>query len=291
MNANFSPQLVKTLFSAGSYVAPSITGNLAFWLFCYPRAAELSKDQTRLAEYGRSKLAEAIKFHVSFEQITLQAYHFSNKNPKGTILLVHGWTSEASHMMALVDPLLKSGYDVVCFDLPGHGKSSGRVTNLVECAKALQAVASRFANIHGIVAHSFGGPVTALALAGIPGDRTRFDVDRIALIASPNESAYVTQTFCDALGLSQQAKCNFETTFETLCDCDLGDFTGSKYFSRINRPLLVLHSTDDVEIPYEHGLHYRDLPQCQFVSLDHVGHREILHSSAVGENVARFMAS
>ena len=291
MKANFTPQLVKSLFSAGSHIAPYVTANLAFWLFCYPRTAELSKEQSKLVVHGRSKLAEAENFHVSFGQITIQAYHFSSKNPKGTILLVHGWTSEASHMMALVDPLLKSRYDVVCFDLPAHGKSTGRLTNLVECAKALQAVASLFANIHGIVAHSFGGPVTALALAGLPGNWTGFDVDRIALIASPNESAYVTHTFGVALGLSHQAQSNFETTFEHLCDCELRNFTGSKYFLRINRPLLVLHSTDDCEIPYEHGLHYQDLPQCQFVSLEHLGHRKILYSLAVGEHIARFMAS
>jgi pimeloyl-ACP methyl ester carboxylesterase len=279
------------LFSAGSYIAPSVTADLAFLLFCYPRTAELTTEQGKLVERARSKLAEAEKFSVPVGAGTIQAYFFPSTNPIGTILLVHGWTSEASHMMALVDPLIKCRYNVVCFDLPAHGKSTGWTTNLVECAMALQAVASRFANIHGIVAHSFGGPVTALALAG-GGDKSRcFDVGKIALIASPNESAFVTQTFGDALGLTREAQSHFETAFEQVCACHLEDFTGSKYFSRINRPLLVLHSTDDSEIPYEHGLHYSDLPQCQFVSLQHLGHRAILASSTVGDHVARFMAS
>ena len=289
-NANsIKLQLMKALFSTGSIIAPSVTASLAFWLFCRPQTAELSQEQNQMAVNGRSKLTQAKQFSVTVGLIEVQAYRFSISNSRGTIVLVHGWTSEASHMMALVDPLLERRFNVVCFDLPAHGKSTGRATNLVECAMALQAVASSFSKIHGIVAHSFGGPVTALALAGFPVDNQSFDVDKIALIASPNGSADVTQTFGDALGLRQQAQNNFEAMFENLCDCQLGDFTGSKYFSRINRPLLVLHSKDDSEIPYEHGLHYRELPQCQFVSLEDMGHRSILYAPQVSDCVARFM--
>jgi hypothetical protein len=288
---NFTPQLLKAIFSAGSRIAPTIAAQLAFWLFCYPRTAELSQDQMELAAKGQSKLTQAKNFSVPVGETIVQAYHFSSENSKGIVLLVHGWTSQASHMMALVDPLLSLHYDVVAFDLPAHGKSTGRVTNLVECATALAAVASGFLNIHGVVAHSFGGPVTALALVGLRGTDPTFEVARIALIASPNEAAFVTQTFGDALGLSPQAQSDFNTTFETLCECELDEFTGSKYFSRINRPLLVLHSTDDCEIPYVHGLTYSDLPLCQFVPLHHFGHRDILYSRDVRDHVGRFMAS
>lgn len=284
-------QLIKTLFSTGSCIAPSVTARLAFWLFCHPRTAELTEEQSRMAANGRSKLAKAQQFSVSVGRNEVRAYRFSSNKPRGTILLVHGWTSEAGHMMALVDPLLERRFNVVCFDLPAHGKSTGRVTNLLECATALQAVASLFSDVYGIVAHSFGGPVTALALTGLAANNTDFDVDKIVLIASPNESAYVTQSFSDGLGLSLQAQSDFETLFENLCDCPLQDFTGSNYFSRINRPMLVLHSKDDCEIPYEHGLHYRDLPQCQFVSLKDMGHRSILYAPEVRACVARFMDS
>ena len=291
-NANdIKLQLMKTLFSTGSRIAPSLTANLAFWLFCHPRTAELSEGQGEMAAKGRSKLSEAQKFSVSVGRSEVQAHRFSSANSRGTIVLVHGWTSEAAHMMALVDPLLERRFNVVCFDLPAHGRSTGQVTNLVECAAALQVVASLFSDVYGIVAHSFGGPVTALALAGLRSKNTRFDVDKIALIASPNESAFVTQSFGDALGLSLQAQSNFEELFENLCDCPLRDFTGSNYFLRINRPMLVLHSKDDCEIPYEHGLHYRDLPQCQFVSLEDMGHRSILYAPEVLAHVARFMDS
>ncbi len=284
-------RLLRTAFSTGSMIAPSLAAGLAFWLFSYPGKASLSEDQSKMALRGKLKLAQARQFSVLVETTIVQAYEFSSKHSRGTVLLVHGWTSEASHMMALVGPLLECGFNVVCFDLPAHGKSTGRVTNLVECAMALQAVASLLSNIRGIVAHSFGGPVTALALAGLPAGNMGFDVDKIALIACPNEAAYVTQTFVHALGLSPPAQSQFDTAFEELCDCPLSEFTGSRYFSRINRPLLVLHSEDDCEIPYEHGLNYRSLPQCQFVSFEDMGHRSILCAPQVSNCVARFMDS
>lgn len=287
----FTPQLVKTLFSAGCYASPSITADLAFWIFCYPQTAELSQEQSDLVIRGRAKLAQAERFQVSVESINVQGYLFSSEKSRGTIMLVHGWTSEASHMMAFVDPLLDCGFNVVSFDLPAHGKSTGRMTNLVECARALQVVASQFSEIYGIVAHSFGGPVAALALTGLSGTNGCFNVDRIALIASPNASAYVTHSFGEAIGLNPKAQNSFDSKFENLCCCGLKDFTGSNYFARIDRPLLVLHSTDDSEIPYDHGLQYSKLPKCQFISLDHLGHRNILNSDKVRNHIARFMVS
>jgi pimeloyl-ACP methyl ester carboxylesterase len=193
--------------------------------------------------------------------------------------------------MALVAPLLDRNFSVVTFDMPAHGKSTGWTTNLIECANALKQVASLFSNVHGIVAHSFGGPVTALALAGLSANEAVFDVGRIALLAAPNESAYVTRRFGDELGLGVQAQSDFESAFEAACDCSLSDFTGSKYFARIDRPLLVLHGEDDVEVPVDHGQHYGELAHCQFVCFEQIGHRDILYAPAVRDHVARFMAA
>jgi len=292
MSATFSSQLVKSLFSAGSLIAPGLAGSLAFRLFNQPWPIQaLSAYEKEVALIGIQKLAEANRFRVSCGPAEVQGYHFPRKAHKGTIILVHGWTSNASHLMGLVTPLMEQGFSVVSFDFPAHGQSSGRTTNIVECAKALQCVASLFAEIHGIVAHSFGGPVTGLALAGISAGKPGFEVGRIALIACPNEAAYFTRGFGDALGLTLRAQNDFEAEFEALCECPLEFFTGSHYFSRIDRPMLVLHGDNDCEIPRAHGLRYGELEHCDFVSLRDVGHRDILILPEVWERIGQFMAA
>jgi pimeloyl-ACP methyl ester carboxylesterase len=103
--------------------------------------------------------------------------------------------------------------------------------------------------------------------------------------------SHITRLFGDAIGLKSQAQCDFEAEFEALCGCPLEQFTGSHYFSRIDRPMLVLHGDNDCEIPHAHGLRYGELKQCDFVSLKDIGHRDILYAPEVGERVGRFMAS
>ena len=292
VSATLMSHVVKSLFSTGSHIAPGLTGSLALSLFSKPWPAQaLSAHEKETALFGTRKLAQANKFRVSCGLTEVQAYHFPRKVHKGTIILVHGWTSQASHLMGLVAPLMDEGFSVVSFDFPAHGQSSGRTTNIVECAKALQCVASLFAEIHGVVAHSFGGPVTGLALAGISAENPGFEAGRIALIACPNEAAYITRVFGDAIGLTSQAQSDFEAEFEALCECPLEFFTGSHYFSRLNRPMLVLHGDNDCEIPHAHGLRYGELEQCDFVLLKDVGHRDILYAQEVGKRIGQFMAA
>jgi pimeloyl-ACP methyl ester carboxylesterase len=284
---------VRTAFSAASMLAPAFAADMAFRLFSTPGiAGGLSAEQLALAEYADRRLASSDMSRLTYAAGEIQIYRFSPRyrsRQRGTVIIVHGWTSAARYMLAFVDPLLALGFDVICFDLPAHGRSTGRTTDLRQCARALQLVAATSPDIYGIVAHSFGGPVTALALddEGSP----HLNIRKVALLAAPNASAEVIRSFGGSLGLHPQAQSHLESEFETLCACPLGEFTGSKFFARINCPLLVLHGRDDHDVPYGHGLAYQSLPQCQFVSLNSTGHRDILSSAQAVRSVSRFMAA
>ena len=141
-----------------------------------------------------------------------------------------------------------------------------------------------------IAAHSFGGPVTAVALSRAFEDARAIDVRKIVLLASPNEAADLVRNFGDSLGLNELAQIELEREFEIICGCRLADFTGSKFFGRLGHPLLVVHSEDDAEVSFQHGLAYRSLPNCKFVPLNGVGHRDILYSSKAIRCVTRFLS-
>lgn len=59
----------------------------------------------------------------------IAAQYWAPENPIGTYFIVHGYFDHAGLYGYLIEHLLKLGYAVVIFDLPGHGLSSGeRVT-------------------------------------------------------------------------------------------------------------------------------------------------------------------
>lgn len=61
-------------------------------------------------------------FHIA-------THYWAPENAKGTYFIVHGYFDHAGLYGHLIHHLLKLGYAVVIFDLPGHGLSSGeRVT-------------------------------------------------------------------------------------------------------------------------------------------------------------------
>ncbi|WP_332691498.1 alpha/beta hydrolase [Halalkalibacter lacteus] len=55
----------------------------------------------------------------------LFAQQFNPQKSRGTVLLLHGYLDHAGSLSKTISYLLKQQYEVICYDLPGHGLSSG----------------------------------------------------------------------------------------------------------------------------------------------------------------------
>ncbi len=55
---------------------------------------------------------------------------FQNEEPKGTFILSHGFMDHSGYLHRLINHLLKENYNVIAYDLPGHGLSSGTPFNI-----------------------------------------------------------------------------------------------------------------------------------------------------------------
>lgn len=79
-------------------------------------------------------------------------HHWQRADSRGTVFVIHGFTDNVGLMQHLLRHLLRSGWSVVAFDLPGHGLSSGEravIDNfdqyrdvLFECLALLEGAAS-----------------------------------------------------------------------------------------------------------------------------------------------------
>ncbi len=227
------------------------------------------------------RLAKAEKLVVSVDAGNIAAYRLGERHPDNgrTIILVHGWMSGARYMLALAEELVAGGDEVICFDLPAHGKSSGITTSLAPCARALKAVADQCGPVNMIVAHSFGGAVTAYATRAL-NLRLAGDDARIILLASPNRLSVVTQRFGDAIGLSLAARQNYEARLMAPFGGDLSAMDGNVLYAG-GVPLHVIHCVDDTEVPFSEGQRFTELGnQVRLTSLSQLGHRRILYAPA-----------
>src|SRR4051812_48110748 len=56
--------------------------------------------------------------------------HWKASGAKGTILLVHGYSEHSGRYFHFAKFLVQHGFDVITFDLPGHGRSEGRRSDI-----------------------------------------------------------------------------------------------------------------------------------------------------------------
>lgn len=142
---------------------------------------------------------------------------FTADDPRGTAVIVHGFTENAFKYSELIFSLLHAGFSVCAYDQRGHGRSYRdeqvkqqdmsltHVDRFGEYVKDLEIVCGRYLKDaprpHVVFAHSMGGAVTGLFLESHPGV-----FDRAALCApmiAPNRNGV---PFAAALAMCRGAK-------------------------------------------------------------------------------------
>lgn len=273
---------------------PAAAGDAAFRLFCTPSMSERRDPGYRkLSERARFHLRNATWLRVPTVYGDLQAYRFEPDGtaPKGTVLLVHGWTSEAAFMAALAEPIRRAGFSVVLFDLPAHGLSPGRRTNLVECAKATLMVAEYLGPMYAVVAHSIGGLAALLAAEGVAPVPRPMRYSKMALIACPNRLGDVTREFADMRGMTDAGRKAFERRLERVGWRPIGRYSSVNLLQSTGAAALVAHARDDGEVPFRCAEEIvAACPGSKLAAFDGLGHRNILFASPAVRTIVRHLA-
>jgi pimeloyl-ACP methyl ester carboxylesterase len=187
------------------------------------------------------------------------------------ILLVHGWGGRARSFDGFIDPLVAAGYRAVTVDLPAHGSSDGRRTNLIECAGAVLQVGGAVGPLAGIITHSFGGPVTALA------HRHGLRADRIVMLAPPQSIRSLSLPVGDWLGLPRAVSDGMLETFARRLGVTWEELRTDRLVTALDIPLLVVHDEDDRVVPWSHGAAVaRSAPDASLHTTSGLGHRDVL---------------
>jgi pimeloyl-ACP methyl ester carboxylesterase len=277
--------------SKASRVSPARAGDTAYRLFCRPRLSpHASPDHAALLLKSRIHLSKAAWRSVETPVGTVQLYDFGPKTPHGhTILLVHGWTSEASFMSAFVEPLRQRGHRVLTFDFPAHGHSPGRETNVMDCARAMAQVAATLPPIDMVVAHSMGCLVSLLVAEGRAPLAHPSVFGRFVFIAPPDRLSTMTGDFADHLGLNQPARRSFERHVERACHRPLAELSSARVLSRLRAPTLIVHCRDDAQVAFEDAeTIWRNASNARLHGMKGLGHRRVLYAPPVVRLVRDF---
>lgn len=80
----------------------------------------------RRAPAGAAKREEGYFIAVDNERIYWQIWSGKEEEPRGIVLLMHGYGEHSSRYDHVATALVRAGYDVMAIDARGHGKSTGQ---------------------------------------------------------------------------------------------------------------------------------------------------------------------
>jgi pimeloyl-ACP methyl ester carboxylesterase len=274
---------VRSLFSGIQAFSPGLAAELA--AVAMFRTARRRPDAF---EQGVSAGAEVLRVPLGAGSLAVQRW---GQGP--LVVLVHGWNGRGSQLAAFVEPLLTNGFQVVAFDAPGHGGSSGSSSSMVEFANAFDAVVDSvkpyFQPLAGVVAHSMGGAAVTYALSRAQA-RQRLEPSarppRLAFIAPPIDVADFLQTVSSELGLSERTQTALRSALERKVGLRVEDLHALRLAPTMTAPLLVLHDEEDRAVPVECGEALAQAwPGAELVKTRGLGHNRILRDPQVVKTV------
>lgn len=273
-------------FDGSRTLPPALAGDLAFRRFCTPKlSSHRADDHDALTERARFHLRNAHWIALETVHGRIQAYVYEPATldtSTPSVLIAHGWTSEASFMAVFAEQLRRAGFRVVAFDQPAHGKSDGERASLIDCARVLLEVAIALGPIRFVVAHSMGCLAALLVGEGAPPMPHAYPFERYVFIASPDRFADITRNFSDELGLSPAARRSYEARLERIAHRRIVDFTCARMLAATDKNGLLLHSRDDGEVEFSNSEQIAAAcPKATLAAFDGLGHRKILYAPPV----------
>jgi pimeloyl-ACP methyl ester carboxylesterase len=235
-----------------------------------------------LSESEQALLEQATPCLIPFGSININAFRWGSGS---TILLVHGWGGYGLQLGAFVQPLLDAGYQVLAFDAPAHGSTTGVQTSGLEMAQAIATVAQYQGSVEGIIAHSFGATSTALALS--EGMNARKVVCVGAMCWLSNNAT----VFAKRARLSTEAEIVFRRLFEVRFGRDTWQkFAVDRTAKELSIPALLFHDRNDREVPFEESnAIVQAWPGARLIETSGLGHKRILRNESVIQQTVAFM--
>lgn len=260
-------------------IFPTLANRLFAYLFFTPIGYPTPEKELKSEDFAE-------KFLLTQDGMQIQCYRWGTSAK--TVLVVHGWAGRATQFRRFVKPFIKAGYQVVGFDGPAHGKSSGRSTHLNEFRSVIEALHHRCKNIEGIVAHSFGGVASLYAIAeGLP-------VRNLVTIASPTIADEIIKTYLKALGGSEKTGQAFKAFVLRKYGKPFEEFSSLTFIRRVPADfnLLLVHDEHDREVSMDHPSELiKTFPQARLYKTSGLGHTRILRDNEVIQAVVTFISS
>ena len=255
------------------------------------KAAELALDlfTTPQSRYKKPlpdifKEAEKLQFRHYGETVT--GYRW-NRGGHRRVLIVHGFNSSVAKFDRYIKPLMKRGYEVLAFDGPAHGFSTGKTLNAVVFKDMITYINKEYGPVRSFMGHSFGGLAICLALEEIEHNED----SHVVLIAPATESKTAIDIFFSFMKLNEGVRKEFDDYIFKLKNKPTDWYSVSRAVKNIKAKILWCHDEEDIMTPWADAKRVMDEQHynIEFIVTKGFGHRRIYRENKVSKAIIEFL--
>ena len=269
---------VRTKFRILSSISKRKAAEKAFQLFCTPQIRN-TKDLPLIFQ-------QAEKIEFPFEGNIVRGYRWNHASQKKCLIL-HGFESSVINFENYVSALIEKGYEVLAFDAPAHGRSTGKTINVITYKNLVHYIWNHYGPIDAFIAHSFGGLTVCLALEEIPHSSST----KIVLIAPAAETKTAIDNFFRVVQLKNDVRKEFDQLIAQIGGKPAQWYSVARAASHLNAQVLFLQDKDDLMTPLSDvkPIMDKNYPNFQFVISEGLGHRRIYRDNESLKKIMEFL--
>ncbi len=272
--AKILPPLYGKYYDFRSLFAPKSTAHKAFVLFCTVRKGKVLPQQAEYLNLAKKSIEE-----ISGHQI--QAYSWPGK--KETVLLVHGWESNTFRWRNLIKRLREADYNIIAFDAPSHGHSSGKLLYVPLYEEAVSHIIDKYDPKY-VIGHSVGGMTLMYNEHKNPNPK----VEKIVTIGSPSEFHEIFGHFQDLLKFGNRFMGIMDNYILDRFGFHIREFSTSEFAKSNTKKGLLFHDRLDAIAPYHASEQvHRNWKNSKLVSTEGLGHS--MHQEDVNNQIIDFL--
>ena len=244
-------------------------------------------------------------------QIACHSFAFEGRQ-RESVLIVHGLYDHSGLYNHLIESCLQQGFNVVIFDLPGHGLTSGApiaIANFVEYQMVLKQVTAFFSlqfHIAVLIGQSTGGAIVTHYLLDYP--EAKIKAVLLAPLLQPCNWRWSALLYKMLRGIIKQVPRNFAENSQNKAFLNFVkhedplqhritdlSWVGAlkewvetfKYFKSSQSPVLIVQGDNDKTVDWRYNLPQiqKKLPQSELVMIQGAGHHLVKESHALRQSV------
>ena len=271
------PKSISLPIAILSKISEKWTTAFAANLFRTPLKFKIPK---RELEMDKKSVQKSVYISAIKKSVVVYEYGTSDKK----VLLVHGWSGRGTQLVKIADTLLENGYATISFDAPGHGKSLGNKTIMLEFIEVILELERIYGHFEVGIGHSLGG------ISLLNGARLGFKPNKIITIGAADKIEDIIADFISKIKLEPKYNQLLRLHFEKKYNQSMNDLSAFKSATIIDIPVLVIHDNDDEEVPVFCAHNIKNhLKNGTLLLTNKLGHKKILGNDAVIEKVIGYI--